>query len=197
MWELIYKESWALKSCCIWTVDFWESFGLQGIQPVHPKGNWFLLFIERTDTEAETPILWPPDAKNWLIWKDLHAVKDWRQKEKGPAEDGWMVSPTQWTWVRVNLRSWWWTGRPGVLQSMGSQRIGHDWATELNATYIQYRWYLLESIDSLLVLNKTRKANMLIMYSLFVLLPIIFPHILPFVFHLSFIIALGILKYIE
>ena len=73
------------------------------------------------------------DAKNWLIWKDLDAGKDWRQEEKGMRGwYGWKASPTQWTWVWVNSESWWWTERLGVLQSMGLQRVGHDWATELN-----------------------------------------------------------------
>ena len=116
--------------------DSWESFGLldcKEIQPVHPKGNQSWIFTGRTDAEAETPIFWPPDAKNWLIGKDPDAGKDWRQEEKETTEDGWMASVTQWTWVWVNSRSWWWTGRPGVLQFMGSQsRIRlSDW-TELN-----------------------------------------------------------------
>ena len=96
--------------------------------------NQSLIFIGRTDAEVETPILWPPDAKDWLIWKDPDAGKDWRQEEKGTDDkgwDGWMASLTQWTWVWVNSRSWWWTGRPGVQQSMGLQRVGHNWATEL------------------------------------------------------------------
>ena len=95
------------------------------IQPVHPKGNQSWIFIGRTDAEAETPILWTPDAKRWLIWKDPDAGKDWRQ-EKDRGWDGCLASPTQWTWVWVNSGSWWWTGRPGILQSMGSQRVGHD-----------------------------------------------------------------------
>ena len=91
------------------------------------------MFIGRTDVEAETPILWPPDVKSWLIWKDPDAGKDWRWEEKGMTKDEIVgASLTQWTWVWVNSRSWWWTGRPGVLQSMGSQRVGHDWVTELN-----------------------------------------------------------------
>ena len=83
--------------------------------------------------KAETPILWPLDVKSWLIWKDSDAGKDWGHEEKGTTGcDGWMASPTQWTWVWVDPRSWWWTGRPGVLRCIGSQRVGHDWATELN-----------------------------------------------------------------
>ena len=105
------------------------------IQQVHPKGNQSWIFIGRTDAEAETPILWPPHAKNWLIWKDPDAGKYWRQEEKGTTEDdGWMASLTQWTWVWLNFRSWWWTGRSGMLQSMGLQRVGHDWVSELNWT---------------------------------------------------------------
>ena len=85
------------------------------------------------DVEAETPVLWPPDAKSWLIWKDPDAGKDWGQEEKGKTgQDGWMASPTQWTWVCVDSRSWWWTGSSGVLRFMGSQRVRHNWATELN-----------------------------------------------------------------
>ena len=83
--------------------------------------------------------------KSWLIWKDPDAGKDWRQEEKGTTEDGqdgWMASPTQWTWVWVNCRSLWWTGRPGVLQFMRSQRVGHDWATELNWTKNNSRIWL-------------------------------------------------------
>ena len=90
-------------------------------------------FIGRTDAETETSILWPPHAKSWLIGKDSDAGRDWGQEEKGTTGwDGWMALPTQWTWVWVNSGSWWWTGRPGMLQFMGSQRVGHDWATELN-----------------------------------------------------------------
>ena len=137
MWQLDYKESWMLKNWCFWTVVLEKTLesllNWEEIQPVHPKGNQSWLFIGKTDAKAEIPILWPPDVKNWLIWKESDAGKDWRQEKKGTAEDemGWMASPTQWTWVWVNSRSWWWTRRPGMLQSMGSQRVGHDWATEL------------------------------------------------------------------
>ena len=90
---------------------------------------------DRTDAKAETPVLWPPHAKSWLIGKDPDAGRDWGQEEKGTTGwDGWMASPTLWTWVWVNSGSWWWTGRPGVLRFMGSQRVRHDWATELNWT---------------------------------------------------------------
>ena len=95
MWELDRKKSWALKNWCFWAVVLEKilenPLDYQEIQPVHRKGNQSWIFIERTDAEAETPILWPPDAKNWLIWKDPDAGKDWRQ-EKGTTEDemvGW------------------------------------------------------------------------------------------------------------
>ena len=88
----------------------------------------------------ETPIFWPPDVKKWLIGKDPDAGKDWRWEVKGTT-DGWMASPTWWTWVWVGSRSWWWTGRSGVLQSMGSQKVRHDWMTELNWMQFQpWRW---------------------------------------------------------
>ena len=142
MWELDYKESWALKDWCFWTVVLEKTpespLDCKEIQPVHPKGNQSWIFIGRTDVEADTPILWPPDGKNWLIGKDLDGGKDWRWEEKGINRgwDGWMASPTQWTWVWVNSESWWWTGKPGVLWFMGLQRLRHDWATELNWTLV-------------------------------------------------------------
>ena len=95
IWELDYKESWAPKNWCFWTVvlevTLESPLDCKEIQPVHPKGNQFWIFIGRTDAEAETPILWPPDAKNWLIRKDPDSGKDWRW-EKGTTEDemvGW------------------------------------------------------------------------------------------------------------
>ena len=96
MWELDYKESWAPKNWCFWTVVLEKTLesplDCKQIQPVHPKGNQSWIVIGRTDVEAETPILWPPDVKNWLIGKDTDAGKAWRQEEKGMTEDkmvGW------------------------------------------------------------------------------------------------------------
>ena len=96
MWELDYKESWATKNLCLWTLlleKIHESpLGCKKIKPVHSKGNQSWIFIGRTDAEAEAPIVWPPDAKGWLIRKDPDAGKDWRQEEKGITEDemvGW------------------------------------------------------------------------------------------------------------
>ena len=135
MWELDCEESWVPKNWCFWTVVLEKTLesplDCREIQRVHSEGDQSWVFIGRTDAEAETPILWPPDAKSWFIWKDPDAGKDWRREEKGTT-DGWMASPTQWAWVWVNSKSWWWTGRPGVLRFMGSQswtRLS-DW-TEL------------------------------------------------------------------
>ena len=141
MWELDYKESWVPKNWCFWTVVLEKTLesplDCKEIQPVYLKGDQSWVFIGRTDAEAETLILWPPDAKSWLIWKDWC----WeRLKEGGEGDgrgwDGWMASPTQWKWFWVNSGNWWWTGRSVMLQSIGLQRVGHeggtDW-TERNA----------------------------------------------------------------
>ena len=144
MWELDYKESWALADWCLWTVVLEKTFesplDCKEIQPVHPKGDQSWVFIRRTDAEAEALILWPPDAKSWLIWKDPDSGKYRGQEEKGKTEDenDWMASLTQWRWLWVNSGSWWWTGRPGMLRSMGSQIVGHDWANKLNWTDTSY-----------------------------------------------------------
>ena len=120
MWELDYKEGWVPKNWCFWTVVLEKTLesplDCKEIQPVHPKGNQSWLFIGRTDFEAETPILWLPDVKNWLIGKDPDAG-EWLEVGEGDDRgwDGWMALPTQWTWVWVNSGSWWWTGRPDVL----------------------------------------------------------------------------------
>jgi len=96
MWELDYKESWGPKNWCFWTVVLEKTLesplDCKEIQPVHPKGDQSWVFIGRTDAKAETPILWPSDAKSWLIWKDPHAGNDWGQEKKGTTEDemaGW------------------------------------------------------------------------------------------------------------
>ena len=138
MWELDYKESWAPKNWCFWTVvlekTLESSLDCKEIQPVHSKGSQSWIFIEglmlklklqyfghlmqRTDSLEKTLMLGKIEGKRRRGWH-----RGW---------DGWMLSPTQWTLVWVNSRSWWWTGRPGVLQSMRSQRVEHNWATELN-----------------------------------------------------------------
>ena len=138
MWELDCKEGWTPKNWCFWAVVLEKTLesplDFKEIQPVYPKGDQSWVFFGRTDGEAETPIFWPLDAKCWLIGK-----KSWCWEGLGAGGEGddrgwddWMASLTRWMWVWVNSRSWWSTGRPGVLRFMGSQRVGHDWATELN-----------------------------------------------------------------
>ena len=138
VWELDSKESWAPKNRCFWTVVLEKTLesplDCKEIQPVHPKGNQSWVFIGRTDAEAEAPILWPPDSKNLLIWKDSDAGKDWRQEEKGMTEDE-MVRSHLW------LDGYVFEQAPGVGDGQGSlaccslgghKTAGHDWATELN-----------------------------------------------------------------
>ena len=144
MWELDCEESWMPKNWCFWTVVLEKTLesplDCKEIQPVHPKGDQSWVFIGRTDAEAETPILWPPHGKSWLIGKDPDAGRDWGQEEKGMTEDemaGWHH------WLHAHESGWTpgvgWTGRPGVLQFMGSQRVGHNWVTGLNWTV--WFWY--------------------------------------------------------
>ena len=104
------------------------------IKPLNPKGNQSWIFIGRTDAEAEAPIFWSPDAKNWLIGKDLVCWERLKAGGEGDdrGRDGWMASRTWWTWIWAISGSWWWTRKPGMLQSMGWQRVRHEWATELN-----------------------------------------------------------------
>ena len=125
MWELDYKESWVLKNWCFWTVVLEKTLesplDCKEIQPVHPKGNQFWIFIGRTDAEAETPILWPPHAKSWLIGKDPNSVKDWGQEEMGTTEDemaGWHH--------QLNRHEFEWT--PGVGDGQGGLACCSPWA---------------------------------------------------------------------
>ena len=119
-----------MQSWCFWTVVLEKTLesplDCKEIKPVNPKGHQPWIFSGRTDAEAEVPILWPPDAKSWLTGKDPDAGKDWRQEKR--MTDGWMASPTRWTQVWASSGRWWKTGKPGMLQSTGSQRAGHDWA---------------------------------------------------------------------
>ena len=134
MWVLNYKESWALKNWCFWTVVLEKTLksplDYKQIKPVNPKGNQSWIFTGRTGTE--TPILWRSDVKNWLLKKSLMLGKIEGKREGD--DRGWvgsMASVTQWTWVWASFGSWWWTGKPGVPQFMGSQRVRHDWVTKL------------------------------------------------------------------
>ena len=136
MWELDYKGSSVLKNWHFWTVLLKKTLenplDCKEIKPFDPKGNQSWICIGRNDAEAKTPIFWPPHAKSWLIGKDPDAGRDWGQEEKGTTEDemaGWHYwldgRESEWT-LGVG------DGRPGVLRFMGSQRVRHDWVTELN-----------------------------------------------------------------
>ena len=137
---LVAKLCWVPESWCFWTVVLEKTLesplDCKEIQPVHPKGDQSWIFIGRADAGAETPVLWPPDAKKWLIWKDPGAGNDWRWEVEGMTEDdmvGWHHQLNGHE-VWVSSRSSWWTGKPGVLQSMGSQRatwlFGRTWLSE-------------------------------------------------------------------
>ena len=141
MWELDYKESWVPKNWCFWTVVLEKTFesplNCKEIQPVHPKGDQSWVFIGRTDVEAETPILWPPDAESWLIWKDSDAGRDWGQEGKGTTEDE-MVGWHHWH----NGHGFGWT--PGFGDGHGGLVCWGSWGhkeldtTELNWIAIAY-----------------------------------------------------------
>ena len=131
MWELDYKESWELKNWCFWTVGLEKTlespFDCKEIQPVHLKGDQSWVFFGGSDVEAETPVLWPPDAKSWLIWKDPDAGKDWGQ-EKGTIEDE-MVGWHHW----LNGHGFGWA--PGVGVEQGGLACCSSWGCkELDAT---------------------------------------------------------------
>ena len=142
MWELDYKGSWAPKNWCFWTMvleKILESpLGCKEIKLVHPKGNQSWIFIGRTEAEAEILILWPPDVKNWLIWNDPDAGKDWRPEEKGMTEDemaGWHH--------RLNELEFEWTS--GVGDGQGSLACWSPWGCKESDTTEQLNWKLFSS----------------------------------------------------
>ena len=153
MRELDYKESWAPKNWCFWTMELEKTLesplDCQEIQPVHPKGNQSWIFIGRTDG-------WSWNSNTLATWwgkKLSHLKRPWcreRLQVEGEEDDrgwdGWMTEDemvgwhhchVRWTWVWVSSRSWWWTGKPGMLQSVGLPRVRHNWATELNWTELK------------------------------------------------------------
>ena len=151
MWELDYKESWALKNWCFWTVvleKILESpLDCKEIQPVYPKGDQSWVFTGRTDVEAATPVLWPPDAKSWLIRKDTDAGKDWGQEEKGTTEDemvGWHH--------RLNEHGFGsWT--PGAGNGQGGLECCSLWGCKESDKTERLSWPT--RLISLVVINKT------------------------------------------
>ena len=141
--ELDYKESWAPKNWCFWTVVLEKTLesplDCKEIQPVHSEGDQSWIFIHWKD--------WCWSSNTLATWYEelTHLKRPWcwgRLRAGGEGDDrgwdGWMASLTQWTWVWVDSGSWWWTGRPGVLRFMGSQRVRHDWVTKLDWTELYW-----------------------------------------------------------
>ena len=142
MWELDYKESWEPKNECFWTVVLEKTLesplDYKEIQPVYPKGNQSWIFIGRTDAEAENPILWPPGVKNWLIWKDPDAGKDWRREEKGMTEDE-MVGWHHW----LNRHEF--EQAPGVGDRQGSLACCSPWSQKESDITKRLNWTFFKS----------------------------------------------------
>ena len=137
MWELDYRESWAPKNWCFWTVVLEKTLenplDCKEIQPVNPKGNQSWIFIGRTDVGAEAPVLWPPDVKNWLLGKDPDAGKDWRQEEKGTTEDemvGWHHGLNEHEFEQA----------PGVGDGQGGLVCCSPWGHKVLDTTEQLKW---------------------------------------------------------
>ena len=147
MWRLDCEDSWVLKNWCFWTVVLEKTLesplDCKEIQPVHPKGNQSWVFIGRTDVEAETPVLWPPDAKSWLIGKDPDAGKDWGQEEKGTTEDevGWHY--------RLNGHGFVWT--PEVGDGQGGLACCGSWGHKEPDMTEQLNWTELNGSDTMIL----------------------------------------------
>ena len=140
-----------LLNCCGVGEDSWESLGLQG-DPTSPSWRKSVLNIHWKDW------YWSWNSNTLATWCEelTHLKRPWcwgRLKAGGEGDDrgrdGWMASPTQWTWVWANSGSWWWTGKPGMLQSMRSQRVGHNWANELNWTELNDKAVTEGSLETL------------------------------------------------
>ena len=144
MWELDHKESWVPKNWCFWTVVLEKTLGslldCKVFKPVNPKGNQSWLFIGKTDAEAVALILWPPDVKNWLIWKDPEAGKDWRQEEKGTMEDE-MVEWHHWLHAHEFEQA------PGVGDGQGSLMCCSPWGHKESDTTEWLNWTVSNIAD--------------------------------------------------
>ena len=140
MWELDCEEVWVPKNWCFWTLVLEKTLerplDCKEIQPVHSEGDQPWDFFGRNDAKAEAPSTLATSCKELTHWKRLWCWEGLGAGGEGDKRgwDDWMASLTWWTWVWVNSGRWWWTRRPGVLRFMGSQRVGHDWVTELNWT---------------------------------------------------------------
>ena len=154
IWELDHKESWVPQNWCFWTVVLEKTLesplDFKEIKPVNPKGNQSWIFTGGTDAEAEAPILWPPDAKSWLIWKDSDAGIDWSRRRRGQQRIRWLDGITDSMGMGLggvqelvmDREAW----RAGF---MGSQRVGHEWAPELYYKFYSLFYHLLFLIANL------------------------------------------------
>ena len=140
MWKLGYKESWAPKNWCFWTVVLEKTLEsplyCKEIKPVNHKGNQSWIFIGRTDAKTEAPILWSPDAKNWLIRKDPYIGKDWRHEKKGMTEEEMLEWSHQLNGHEFEQAPGVGDGQGILTCSMGLEIVGYDWEIELNVRYI-------------------------------------------------------------
>ena len=147
MWKLDCEESWVPKNWCFWTVVLEKTLesplDCKEIQPVHPKGDQYWVFIGRTDADAETPILWPPVVKSWLIGKDPDAGRDWGQEEKGTTED----EMARWH-HRPDAHEFGWT--PGVGDGQGGLAYCHSWGRKESDMIEQLNWTELNWKNSIL-----------------------------------------------
>ena len=145
MTNLDSRKGWGLKNWCLQTMVLEKTLDTsqdyKEIKPVNPKQNQPWIFIGRADAEAEAPIFWPLDAES-TYWKRPWCWERLRAEGEGGDRgwDGWMASPIQWAWIWVSSGRWWRTGKPSVVQSMGSQRVGHDLATERQQRSLIYLW---------------------------------------------------------
>ena len=145
---VVYEcESWTIKKAeyqktVVLEKTLESPLGCKEIQPVHPKGNQSWILIGRTEAEAETPTLWPPDANNWVIGKDPDAGKDWRQEEKGWQRMRWLDGITdQWTWVWASSRRWWGQGSLVCCSPWGRKKSWtwlSNWTELTNANHFKF-----------------------------------------------------------